>query len=197
LAYIGLEQEMKMPEPQTDGPRRLEAFRIWHQRQPQVWEVIEGVPKLMAPGSKAHTPIKGSAHAALAQALCGTGCHALVDGAIVELHGSSLIPDLVVACAPLDSSTPRVEKAPIVVEILSRLNRYDDMNRKLSLHLESRSPIQDLVIDQDRRQVVHHRRPDEFGGPFPTNIAAAAPLRLEPPGLEPPLAATSAGGPLE
>ena len=44
-----------MAEPRADWPRTLEAFRVWHERQPEAWEFIYGVPKLMAPGSKAHT----------------------------------------------------------------------------------------------------------------------------------------------
>ena len=70
-----------MLPPQPDWPKTLEGFRAWHERQPDVWEFIHGVPKLMAPGSMAHTLIKSNMHAALAQAVQGTGCRALVDGA--------------------------------------------------------------------------------------------------------------------
>jgi hypothetical protein len=55
-----------------DWPKTLEEFRAWHEREPEVWEFIYGVPKLMAPGSTAQTVIKGNAYAALAQALRGT-----------------------------------------------------------------------------------------------------------------------------
>ena len=75
-----------MLPPQPDWPKTLEGFRAWHERQPDVWEFIHGVPKLMAPGSMAHTLIKSNMHAALAQAVQGTGCRALVDGAIVEVE---------------------------------------------------------------------------------------------------------------
>jgi Uma2 family endonuclease len=188
---------MKMPEPQADWPRTLAEFRVWHERQPEVWEFIYGVPKMMAPGSKAHTLIKGNAYATLARALNGSGCHALVDGAIVEVRGSSLIPDIVVTCVPLDFSTPRVDEPLIIVEILSPSNQNDDVGRKLSLYLEIPSLRHYLVIHQDRRQVVHHERRDEFGGAFLTNIAPADPVRLEPPGIELPLAAVYTGVPLE
>ena len=90
----------------------------------------------MAPGSKAHTLIKSNAHAALAQALRGTGCRALVDGAIIEVEGSSLIPDVVVTCSPLDFTTPRVVEPIIIVEVLSPSNEGDDTSRKLALYLK-------------------------------------------------------------
>jgi Uma2 family endonuclease len=197
LAYVGSEQETKMPEPQADWPRTLEAFRIWHERQPEVWEFIDGVPKLMAPGSKAHTLIKSNAGRLLGNALDQTGCHAFVDGAIVEVHGSSLIPDIVVTCAPLDFSTPWVDQPLMIVEILSPSNQNDDMGRKLSLYLEIPTLMHYLVIHQDRRQIVHHQRRRDLGGVFLTNIAPPDPLRLEPPGIEIGLAAIYAGLPLE
>jgi hypothetical protein len=31
-----------MPEPHPDWPRNLEEFRSWHERQPDVWEFIDG-----------------------------------------------------------------------------------------------------------------------------------------------------------
>ena len=91
---------------EPDWPKTLEEFRAWHERQPDVWEFIDGVPKLMAPGSMAHTLIKSNTHAVLARAVQGTGCRALVDGAIIEVEGSSLIPDVAVTCSELDFTTP-------------------------------------------------------------------------------------------
>jgi Uma2 family endonuclease len=185
-----------MLHPQPDWPKTLDEFRAWHERQPDVWEFIHGVPKLMAPGSKAHTLIKSNAHIALAQALGGTGCRALVDGAIVEVDGSSLIPDVVVTCSPLDFATPRVEDPIIIVEVLSPSNQGDDTGRKLALYLKIPSLRHFLVIEQERRQIVHHERRDDLGGAFLTNIAPPDPLRLHPPGIEIALAALYDGVPI-
>ena len=186
-----------MPEPRADWPRTLEAFRVWHQRQPEVWEFFRGVPKLRAPGSKARTVIKGNVALMLGDALDRSACHVLVSGAIIEVAGSSLIPDVVVTRAPLDFSTPRVDEPLIIVEILSPSNQNDDMGRKLSLYLEIPSLRHYLVIHQDRRQIVHHQRRDDLGGVFLTDMAPADPLRLEPPGIEVALAAIYEGVPLE
>jgi Uma2 family endonuclease len=186
-----------MQHPHPDQPRTLDEFRAWHERQPEVWEFIDGVPKLMAPGSKTHTVIKSNLGRLLGNALDRTECHALVDGAIVEVHGSSLIPDLVVTCAPLDFSTPRVDQPLIIVEILSPSNEHDDTGRKLTLYLKIPSLIHHLVAHQDRRQIVHHQRRDDLGGGFLTNIAPPDPLRLNPPGVEIALAALYEGVPVE
>jgi Uma2 family endonuclease len=186
-----------MPEPQADWPRTLAEFRIWHERQPEVWEFIHGVPKLMAPGSKAHTLIKSNVGRLLGNALDQTGCHVFVDGALVEVHGSSLIPDIVLTCAPLDFSTPRVDEPLIIVEILSPSNENDDIGRKLALYLEIPSLRHYLVIHQDRRQIVHHQRRDDLGGAFLTTIAPSDPLRLDPPAIEIAIAAVYDGVPLD
>ena len=185
-----------MQHPQPDWPKSLDEFRAWHERQPEVWEFIYGVPKLMAPGSKAHTVIESNFNAAFALVLRGTGCRALVDGAIVEVEGSSLIPDVVVTCSPLDFTTPRVAEPTIIVEVLSPSNEADDTGRKLALYLRIPSLRHYLVMEQERRQIVHHERRDDLGGAFLTNIAPPDPLRLDPPGVELALAALYDGVPV-
>jgi Uma2 family endonuclease len=181
---------------EPDWPKTLDEFRAWHECQPEVWEFIHGVPKPMAPGSKAHTMIKGNAHIALAQALRGTGCRALVDGAIVEVEGSSLIPDVVVTCSELDFATPRIDDPIIIVEVLFPWSEKDDTGRKLALYLKIPSLCHYLMMDQERRQIVHHERRDDLGGAFLATIAPPDPLRLDPPGIEISLAALYDGVPV-
>ena len=185
------------PQPEPDRPNTLEEFRIWHEQQQDVWEFIDGVPKLMAPGSKTHTILKSRVGRLLGSALEGTACEALIDGAIVEVDGSSLIPDVVVTCSPMDYATPRVDEPAIIVEILSPSNEGDDTGRKLALYLKIPSLRHYLVIHQDRRQVVHHERRGDLGGVFLTNIAPPDPLRLDPPGIDLPLAALYDGVPVD
>jgi Uma2 family endonuclease len=108
-----------MLELKGDWPRTLEEFRVWHERQPEVYEFIDGVPRLMAPGSMPHSLIKGNVYAALRAQLRDSGCHVIVDGAQIEGRTFSVIPDVVVTCSPLNLSTPRVADPVIIVEILS------------------------------------------------------------------------------
>ena len=185
-----------MQHARPDWPKTLDEFRAWHERQPEVWEFIHGVPKLMAPGSMAHTVIKSNVHAAFAMALRGTDCRALVDGAIVEVEGSSLIPDVVVTCSPLDFATPRIAEPIIVVEVLSPSNEKDDIGRKLALYLKIPSLRHHLMVAQDRRQIVHHQRRDDLAGAFLTTIAPPDLLLLDPPGVEIALAELYEGVPV-
>jgi Uma2 family endonuclease len=121
----------------------------------------------------------------------------LISGAIVEVHGSSLIPDIVVTCVPLDFSTPRIDEPIIIVEILSPSNERDDTGRKLALYLKIPDLRHYLLVHQDRRQIVHHERGDGLAGAFLTNIAPPDPLRLDLPGVDLPFAAIYGGVPLD
>ncbi len=148
-----------------------------------MWEFIEGVPTLMAPGSKAHTLIKTNAARVLGNALAGRDCMVLVDGAIVEVGNSSLIPDIIVTCAPLDFSTPRVDEPLIVVEILSPSGEKDDLGRKLYLYMAAGGVRHYLTIPQDAPRIVHHEQRDDLpAGQFVSGIVGPGPLRLDPPG---------------
>ena len=170
--------------PEADWPRTLDEFRAWHARQPELWEFIDGVPRLMAPASKAHTTIKGNVYAALRAALRDTGCQAFVDGAQIEGDNFSAIPDVVVTWGPEDFSTPRVDAPVIVVEVLHR-------------YLAIPSVRHVLIVHQDERRIVHYERRDDLGGSFLANIAPPDPLRLDPPGVSLPFAAVYEGVPLD
>jgi Uma2 family endonuclease len=185
-----------MQHAHPDWPKSLDEFRTWHERQPEFWEFIYGVPKLIAPASKTHTLLKSRIARQLGDSLTALGCEALVDGAVIEVGGSSMIPDIVVTCSPLDFTTPRVAEPIVIVEVLSPSNQGDDTGRKLALYLRIPSLRHYLTVEQERRQIVHHERRDDLGGAFLTNIAPPDPLRLDPPGIALSLAALYEGVPV-
>jgi Uma2 family endonuclease len=102
---------------------------------------------------------------------------------------------VVVTCSELDFATPRVDDPVIIVEVLSPWSEKDDTGRKFVLYLKIPSLRHYLVIDQERRTVVHHERRDDLGGAFLTTIVPPDPLRLDPPGIEISLAALYDGVP--
>ena len=173
-----------MHQPAIDRPRTLEEFRIWHERQPEVWEFVGGAASMMAPGSRAHTLLKSRMARMLGAGLEGTGCEALVDGAVVEVEGSSLIPDVVVSCGPPDLTTPRIDEPTIIVEVLSPSGEEDDLGRKLMLYLRIPTVRHYLTIAQDSRRVIHHERRDDLDGRFLTSLVTGGRLRLDPPGVD-------------
>jgi Uma2 family endonuclease len=83
----------------------------------------------------------------------------LVAGAIVEVEGSSLIPDIVVTPEPLDLSKPRVDKPIIIVEVLSPSGEKDDLSRKLMPYIKIPTLRHYLAVAQDALRIIHHERP--------------------------------------
>lgn len=169
-------------QPGPDWPRTLAEFHRWHAEQPDVFEFIDGAPRLMAPGSKAHTLIKSNTHVALAIALRDKPCRAYVDGASIETAASFLIPDVVVECSPTDFSTPSVAEPILIVEVASPGSEKDDLGTKERIYLALPSLQHYLIVHQSARAVVHHERRDDLGG-FLTAIVRDGSIRLDPPGI--------------
>lgn len=172
-----------MHGPTPGRPTTLDEFHIWHAGQADVFEFIDGVPKAMAPGSKAHTLLKGNVFAALRAALGDGPRRALVEGAAVETGTSYLIPDVLVECGPTDLSTPNVAEPVVIVEVASPGSEKDDLARKERAYLGLASLQHYLVVHQDRRAIVHHQRRDDLGG-FLTTIVRQGRIPLDPPGIQ-------------
>lgn len=146
----------------ADLPQTVEEFHAWHEQQPEVWEFIDGQPRLMAPGSKNHTIIKTNIGGLLQAALIGRECTVFVDGAQVVSEATVAIPDVVVTCAPLDYTTPIVAEPTIIIEVMSPSSAADDTGRKWFAYRHIASLRYYLVVSQDRREVLVHSRADQL-----------------------------------
>ena len=182
--------------PKGTRPTTLDEFRGWHARQSEAWEFVFGATQMMAPGTLAHTLIKSNLGRAFGNALAGSDCRVFIDGAVVEVQGSSLIPDVVVTCEPTDYTKPEVPNPLLIVEVLSPSGEKDDLGKKLLLYVQIPSLRHYLVVRQDRPQVVHHERRDDLGGRYLTTLISEGGLWLDPPGIELGLAAIYDGLPL-
>lgn len=144
------------------GDRRwtVEEFDRWHKEQPERWELILGVPVMMAEASRRHTIVKGNIFAALRSRLAGTGCRAYVDGAEVKERnvGLSAVPDVVVECRPPDFSSPELAEPVVVVEVLSPSSERDDTGRKWQGYCLIPSVRHYLIVDQEKAFVTVHTR---------------------------------------
>ena len=78
---------MSQPLPK---PWTVEDFLAWERRQPERYEFVGGVIRMMVGGSNAHTIIKGNVFAALRTRLRGGRCRALAEGAMVVTPESDL-----------------------------------------------------------------------------------------------------------
>src|SRR5690349_19111809 len=116
---------MAKRRPESELPRTVAEFAGWSAEQTERWEFIAGHPVMMAPPSLPHTIIKTNVGRHLGNKLVGSGCRAYVDGAEVKGHRLSAIPDIVVACGPIDQTSPAIAAPVLVVEVLSPSTERD------------------------------------------------------------------------
>lgn len=165
----------------------VEAFLAWAEDRPGRYELLDGEIVAMAPARVRHAATKFAVQTALRA--IDAPCRMLPDGMSVRIDAQTVFePDALVYCGarlPLEAVT--VPEPVIVVEILSLGTRRVDTGRKLSGYVQVPSVRHDLIVDAERRTVIHHRRAD--GDLIETRILAAGTLSLDPPGLSLPLAA--------
>ena len=110
-------------------------------------------------------------------------CRFVLDSAAVRIDArNSYQPDLLVYCgAPLAGDAIEVPAPVVVVEVLSPGNALTDLRDKLQGYFRVASIQHYLIIDPDKRLVIHHARgPDDAVG---TRIVTAGQISLDPPGL--------------
>ena len=149
-------------------------------------ELINGRIVAMSPERVEHIEMKFAAAVALTAAIAAAGipCHALADGATVEIDAHTAYePDALVYCGGrLPRGTVVVPDPVIVVEVLSPATAHTDTSAKLIGYFKLPSVAHYLVVDPDARAVTHHRR--DSGGSGTAHTFSAGVLRLAPPGID-------------
>jgi Uma2 family endonuclease len=113
------------------APTDVDSFLAWENRQKLRYELIGGVVYLVAGGTRAHDLIATNVVGLLHEQLRGTSC---------QVHGSNLkvrspaeavvYPDAFVRCGPIGDEVTVVDDPVLVVEVLSKRTRDDDMYGK-------------------------------------------------------------------
>ena len=169
---------------------RVSAFLDWASRRPdgERWELIEGEP----------VPVRGPvpAHAMAAETVVHARIKRRIDqpsarrwrrrprlrgfvsGPKVQIDADTAFePDVVVSCAEVPDGL-LVPEPLIGVEVLSPSTRDKDFTMKLAGYAGLPSVAHYLLVDTQRRLVVHHHRPP--GEPeFRTSVARGGVLRLD------------------
>jgi Uma2 family endonuclease len=170
----------------------VDEFLPWAEGKEGRWELHDGVPvlidapKAMSPERLAHTRTKGIAFLALAQGLRREGlpCEAFTDGVAVKIDARTTFePDASVVCgaAPRGDALT-IDNPIIVVDVLSPSTAAIDHGRKLSGYFSLASVQHYLILDPDRRVVIHHKRGQ--GDAIETRVLTGGAARLDPPGFE-------------
>jgi Uma2 family endonuclease len=133
-----------------------------------------------------HWDAKGAMYRALHDAIkrAGLPCFAAVDGPMVRLSPRRLAqPDVLVYCnLKVARGMREVPNPLILVEVLSPGTKSRDMGVKLKGYFALPSLQHYLIIDTDRRLLIHHRR--GIGDAPETAIVTGPRLKLDPPGLD-------------
>ena len=169
----------------------VDAFLRWAEGREGRWELRDGRPVLMAPERAAHALTKYAAQKALESAIIGARlpCRMFPDGMTVRISARTAFePDALVVCpSPLDLNTMEIPNPIVVVEVLSPSTAADDHGLKLDGYFSLPSVEHYLIIDPDRKVMIHHKRGE--AGAIETRILRENLVRLEPPGLEAEVAA--------
>ena len=164
----------------------VDAFLPWAEGREGRWELREGQPVMMAPERAAHALTKYAAQESLKAGIerAGLPCRMFPDGMTVRITARNAFePDALVVCPPpTDLNTLEIPNPVIVVEVLSPSTAADDHGVKLDGYLSLRSVEHYLILDADRRVMIHHKRAQADA--IETRILRDGRVRFDPPGFE-------------
>jgi Uma2 family endonuclease len=168
----------------------VDEFLAWGEEREGRWELQDGEVLAMSPERYAHIETKFEVAAALKGAIrrAGLPCHAVPDGATVRIAARTAFePDAIVYCGPrLPPETIEFPEPVIVVEVLSEGTAARDHGVKLAGYFSLPSVAHYLILDPNSRTAIHHKRGQ--GEVIETRIVTEGVVRLDPPGLELPVA---------
>jgi Uma2 family endonuclease len=143
-------------------PWTVDDFLAFEAEEPDRYEFVDGIVRMMTGGSAAHSAIKTNATNALNAALREGPCRAYVDDLKVVTESAVMYPDVVVTCRPLAPDDDRVPDPTVVVEVLSPTTETHDRIRKWRQYQTIASLKHFVLVAQSERRVEVYTR--EGGG---------------------------------
>jgi Uma2 family endonuclease len=164
----------------------VDEFLVWAEGQEGRWELHDGVPVMMSPERVLHGDTKGEAYVALREAVrrAGLPCRVHPDGVAIRMSAKATYqPDASVSCGPRPAADAlEINDPVVVVEVLSPSTAAIDHGRKLSGYFSLPSVEHYLILDPDRRVVIHHKRGTNDA--IETRVLSDGDVKLDPPGFE-------------
>lgn len=164
---------------------RLDEFLAWAGQDPEIrgWQLVDGEPVAMAPGSESHAALQAELAAVLRNHLLASNspCRVLTEPGVVPRVRSDQnyrVPDLAVTCAP-PALGQMISDPVLAIEILSPSNEAKTRaNIWAYTTLPSMQEI--LALHSTRIEAELLRRgPDGSWPEQPRTLAAGDDLRLE------------------
>jgi Uma2 family endonuclease len=164
----------------------VDDFVAWVARQPERWELLDGVPIAMSPERVVHGDVKYRVARALDSAIAKAKvpCRFVLDSAAVRINARSLYqPDALVYCGePVSGDALEIPNPIVVFEVLSPGNAATDLRDKLQGYFRVPSIQHYLIVDPDKLLVIHHARGE--GDLVATRIVSDGVIHLDPPGIK-------------
>ena len=174
------------------APKRMtvDEYLAWAVGQPGRFELIDGVVRKMSPETSGHADAKHAALMALKNAIKRSGLvlFAKPDGMTVRVaKNTAFEPDALVYAPPkVDINSVEIPNPVIIVEVGSTSTHKYDAGFKLQSYMSLVSVQHILLVNIAKRAIMHHRR--ETPSSFIATSVSEGVLRLDPPGLEIPVA---------
>ncbi|SIS93964.1 MULTISPECIES: Uma2 family endonuclease [Alicyclobacillus] len=170
---------MPKPERKDDVRYTYRDYVAWD--GPERWELIQGVPYMLASPSPLHQQIVLQLGAEFALYLRGKSCQAYVapmDLCFDEDEGTMDVvqPDLFIMCPPFQADRRVVGIPVLVVEVLSPSTAAHDTIRKMLLY--ERAGVPEYWIVEPEERVVHVYRAN--GGTLRWNTSNRVGDRISP-----------------
>jgi Uma2 family endonuclease len=165
----------------------VDEFIPWAMAQPSGrYELHNGEVVMMSPERARHVRGKAAAYRALFVALqrAALDCEAMPDGGTVRINERTAFePDALVYCGPrVGGNDVEIPNPVIVVEVISPSTRSVDIGMKVSGYFSLASVRHYLIVDPEKRGIVHHKRNDD--GQIVSASLTEGVLCLDPPGIE-------------
>lgn len=139
-------------------PTSLDAFLDWEELQPERYELVGGVVRMISGGTEDHDRLSINLIALMRNALRGGPCY--VHGANLKVVsrevGAPTYPEQFIRCGPRSGKRTRIEDGVVVFEVLSPRTAKDDLTRKRRAYqaIPSMRLIADVSQDEPRIDIV-------------------------------------------
>jgi Uma2 family endonuclease len=139
-------------------PWSVDDFLAFEAEEPERYEFVDGIVRMMTGGSAAHSSIKLNTAIALKAELGSGPCRVDVDDLKVVTETAVMYPDILVICRPLAPDDDRVADPTVVVEVLSPTTETHDRIRKWRQYQTIASLRHFVLIAQNERRIEVYTR---------------------------------------
>jgi Uma2 family endonuclease len=163
--FPGHIHEVHGDEALADAARRqwtLDAFFGWQASQTERYELVDGLPRLMAGASNLHDDIVVNILADLRNQTRGTPCRPFTgDGAVETRAGQIRRPDIGLDCGRRDPRAMIAAEPRVIIEVLSPSTRDFDTFEKLAEYRSVATVTHVILVESVvPRLVIHSRQAD-------------------------------------